>query len=205
MEETIEIIVAEDSHLWRKTIIQELEHYQIKAIGEAETGKELLSQLKNKTPHIVILDLEMPEMDGNEAFSIMKEKYPDIKVIILSQHDDISLMENYVQRGASGFLSKQAISGDLRILADGIKSVFHNRQFNFSNASGHEILYTWRETEIIPLLCQGKTSKQIAEELGIAEKTVEGYRKRIYKKTKTKNALEFIRYGIKKGLEFLGR
>jgi two-component system nitrate/nitrite response regulator NarL len=205
MEELIEIVVAEDSHLWRKTIIKELEQYHIKTVGEAETGKELLIKLQQQLPHVVILDLEMPEMDGNEAFNLMKEKYPTLKVIILSQHDDISLMENYVQRGAAGFLSKQAISGDLKLLADGIRAVFHNRPFNFSNSSGHEILYTRRETQIIPLLCHGKTSKQIAEELGLAEKTVEGYRKKIYKKTKTKNALEFIRYGIKKGLEFLGK
>jgi DNA-binding NarL/FixJ family response regulator len=206
MEDRINIIFAEDNERFRKSIISELESYNIFTVSEAADGKELILQMTKHTSDVILLDLEMPVMDGNKAYSIIHNRFPSSKVFVLSQHDEDGMMENYIERGVKGYLPKQFVSSDVSVLARGIRAVYKGESFYYTfDSSNKKSKYTKREAEIIPLICNGKTTREISNELGLAEKTVEGHRNRLYKKTSSRNTAEFLKYCFKKGLEFLGK
>lgn len=205
MTKKITIIIADDSQIWRNVLARELATFGIEIIGEAPDGVVLLSLIKEKKPQIVILDLEMPEMDGNMAFNNMRDKFPSIKIVILSQYEDLSLMENYRKRGASAFFSKSYVAGNLTKFASNLHQICRNKRF-FPTllSSSAPILYTEREAKMIPLICQGKTSKEIGDLMQLSEKSVERIRQILFAKTESKNVVEFVRKSIKNGFEYLG-
>lgn len=205
MTDTPKIIIAEDHGLFRSTIAKELKKLGISVMAEVENGRQLLDALEMLQPDIVLLDLEMPEMDGNEAFNAIKEKFPDLKTMVLSQYSDNGLMENYKARGANGFLSKTFISNNVEILAREIRVVINSgTSFYLAEPETKKLKFSRREVEIIPLICRGETAKEIANRLGISEKAINKHRKELYKKTSTRNSAEFIYYALKRGLDFLG-
>jgi two-component system, NarL family, response regulator DegU len=201
----VTVLYVDDQPRYRKSILQELQEYNIIPIGEASNGIECLSLLKKITPHVILLDLEMPVMDGNKTFDRIKELYPEMKIIILSQHDDTGVMENYISRDAHGFLPKRFIEINVNILADGIRAVNSGERFFYSYDPASAIKYTKKEIEAIPHLLESKTSKEIAVELGMEEKKVNKIRGQLLKKTNTRNATAFITYSIQKGLKYLGK
>lgn len=205
MEERIEIILVDDQERYRKAILEDLKDYNIFATSEASNGFECLEQLKNITPDVVVLDIKMPGMDGGETFNHIKEIFPSTKVLVLSLYDDNGIMENYIHRGVQGYLPKSFISSDVSVLAKGIRAIKNNETFYYSFDPSNPLKYTKRETQIIPLLYECKTSREIGEIVGIDEKQVNKLRRKLHKKTKTKNANEFIRYCVEKGLKFLGK
>jgi DNA-binding NarL/FixJ family response regulator len=205
MQEKIDIIIAEDHERFRKSILQELEAHSIFPLAEASNGLELIEHLESITPDVILLDLEMPEMDGNTAFKNITEKYPGIKIIILSQHDEQGMIENYVQRGAKGYLPKQFVASNVNILAEGIRTVHGNGTFYYAYDPSARFKYSRREIEIIPLLYDCKTSKEIGSKLGLPEKRINKVRDRLYKKTNSRNSTEFVKYCVQKGLKFLGK
>jgi DNA-binding NarL/FixJ family response regulator len=205
MADPPKIIIAEDHDLFRSTVVKELKRLGIHVMAEASNGRHLLELLETLHPDIVLLDLEMPEMDGNKAFSVIKEKFPKLKVIVLSQYTDNGLMENYRARGADGFLAKNFISSNIDILAREIRVVKSaGKSFYLVDPETKRLKFSKREVEIIPLICKGETSKEIANRLGIGEKAINKHRKELYKKTNTRNSAEFIYYALKRGLDFLG-
>jgi DNA-binding NarL/FixJ family response regulator len=205
MTDSPKIIIAEDHDLFRSTVVKELKRLGIDVLAEVSNGRHLLELLETLQPDIVLLDLEMPEMDGNMAFSAIKEKFPRLKIIVLSQYTDNGLMENYRARGADGFLAKNFVSGDIDILAREIRVVKNEgKSFYLADPEAKRLKFSKREVEIIPLLCKGETSKEIANRLGIGEKAINKHRKELYKKTNTRNSAEFIYYALKRGLDFLG-
>jgi DNA-binding NarL/FixJ family response regulator len=206
MCDSIKIIIAEDHYWFRKAIVDELIEHGILPIGEAENGIELLRHLETKSPDVILLDLEMPEMDGNKTLATLSQKFPDVKVIILSQHDEEGLIDNYIKRGVKGYLPKRFVSSNIKILAEGIKDVYNCGHFYYAyDPSNSKIKYSRREIEIIPLLYACKTSKEIGAEVGIPEKRINKVRDKLYKKTKSRNSTEFLKYCIEKGLRFLGK
>lgn len=205
MPERIEIILVDDQERFRKAILAELADYNISAISQANNGNECLEQLSNSNPDVVVLDLEMPQMDGSKTFDHIKEKFPNTKVLILSQHDDPGIMDNYIHRGVNGYLPKSFVSSDVEVLAKGIKAVKNNETFYYSFDPSNPLKYTKRETQIIPLLYECKTSKEIGQIIGIEEKQVNKLRHQLHKKTNSRNATEFIKYCVERGLKFLGK
>lgn len=205
MTDTPKIIIAEDHNLFRTAIARELKKLGILVMAEVANGRQLLDVLEIMQPDIVLLDLEMPEMDGSEAFNAIKEKFPALRVLVLSQYTDNGLMENYKARGAEGFLSKNFVSNNVDILAREIR-VVHNSGTSFyvSEPEIKKVKFSRREVQIIPMICKGETAKEIAGHLGISEKAINKHRKELYKKTCTRNAAEFIYYALKRGLDFLG-
>lgn len=200
MDYRIRVIHTDDKKLTREGTAGMLKTEGIDVIGEATNGKELLDLLKIITPDVVLLDLEMPVMDGNQALREIKLKYPSIKVIILTSYTEECLMEDFKAKGANAFLTKDS---DIKTLANIIKKVHYTEGYNNFPMSFNS-LFTLREIEIIPYLLQGKTSRQIAKLLNISTRTVESARARVYEKTDCKNASEFAAYCSKAGLEYLG-
>ncbi len=203
MRERIEIIITDDHQSYRQGLVSILKEENIFTIGQAENGIELLHllEVENLKPAVILLDLEMPKMNGNMTLEKLKEKFPGYKVIILSSFGEGSLQNDFKTKGASSYLKKNT---DVKVIAETIKRTHY--LVDYSNIS-HKIksLFTEKEVQVIPLLLAGKTSKQIADILGLAEKTVEQYRNRLYEKTGTSNGLEFSSYCTSEGLAFLGR
>ena len=205
MKKKIKVLYVDDQARYRRSLIQDMTEFGIIAVGEASNGIECLEELKSILPDIVVLDLEMPKMHGSETFNQIKLLYPELDVIILSQHDDTGLMENYIYRGAKGYLPKRFIDSDVRILAEGIKAIKNGQTFFYSFDPDNAIRYTKKEVEVITHIMECKTSKEIADKLGMNTKKVDKLITQLHKKTKTRNAPEFIKYGIHKGLSYLDK
>ncbi len=205
MSEKVDIIIAEDHPLYRSTIIKELKCFNINCIGEAANGKELFNFLDPSKSSIVLLDLEMPEMDGKQALLKIKAEYPLVKVLIVSQYDDLNIIQHFQELGADGYLPKNYISDDLKVLADAICDLSSNKKhFVYFSSDKKYIKYTKRERELIPLICDGKTSKEMASSLGLGEKAIEKHRTNLLEKTGSKTVATFIKFSIRRGLDFLG-
>jgi len=180
---------------------------------EANHGKELLENLKTEKPDIILLDIEMPEMDGIEATIIVKKKYPEIKIIMLSIHDEIGLVYSLLRKGANGYLTKnaepeQVIAAITTVFDKGhyldekaIKALTHT----FSDSTDYKTAFSTptlskREIEVIQLICGQFTIKEIADRLSISPRTVDTYRENIFTKTNSKNIAGVVMYAIKNNL-----
>ncbi|MFO0355664.1 MAG: response regulator [Sphingobacteriaceae bacterium] len=213
MKAKIKIMVAEDHELVRKgfiSLIQELKNAEV--IDEAANGKELLNKLKIKIPDLILMDYRMPIMDGREAMQIVKAKYPEVKVIMMSVHDDNDLILDLVAKGANSFISKAATSENLynsiirtyneghffdskisQLLVNGIIS-----QRGSSDKIKKETLSD-REVTVLREICNGSTNKAISERLYISSSTVNFHKMNIYKKTNCNKVVDLVRYAYKNG------
>src|SRR5882757_3636233 len=107
LPKVIKVAVVDDQQLFRSGVVSLLKDYEeLKVIIEASNGRELMEQLKRQSPHVVLLDIEMPEMNGLEAAQLLKDKYPQIKVIILTMHNEEEFIFDLITKGAHGFLPK---------------------------------------------------------------------------------------------------
>lgn len=214
MQKKIRLIVAEDQELMRKSLIALLSDFsEFQVIGEAPNGRELVRLLKVNRPDIVLLDVEMPVMNGYETIEIMSLRFPEVKVIVLSMHSDDGTIVDFMTRGARAYLPKGC---DVELLVDSIKTV-HNNGYHFNdkvsramlhtnlrqrvvNPMAGELALTNRELEIVRELCDGKTNKEIASALKVTARTVDFHRSNIYAKTKSRNLAELVKYAIRHGV-----
>jgi DNA-binding NarL/FixJ family response regulator len=214
LKNAINIAVVDNHVLFRKGIISLVrECKDISILFEANNGKELLEKLKTEKPDIILLDIEMPEMDGIEATTIIKKKYPDLKIIMLTMHDDCSLIHDLLQRGANGYLTKDAVPEQV---IEALYTVFEKGYYLDEKAlkaltqrMGDDTNYkstfstptlSKREIEVVRLICDQYTIKEIAGKLNISPRTVDTYRENIYSKTCSKNIAGVVMYAIKNNL-----
>lgn len=213
-EKTIKIVIADDHRLIRKGVKALLENQpKYKVVAEAANGKELLEILATLTPDIVLLDVEMPVMNGRQALGAICKSFPGTRVIMLSLHNEKTLMAEFISAGARAYVSK-AVSEET--LATAILHV-HRSGYYFDqdlsmamlrelqqekaiNPVLEELALSKREIEILKELCHGKTNKQIADSCNITMTTVNFHRVNIYRKTKSHNITDLIRYGIRNGV-----
>ncbi|MCD6068655.1 MAG: two component transcriptional regulator, LuxR family [Bacteroidetes bacterium] len=211
MKKLIHVGIAEDHVLVRQGIVNLLKEYEdINVLFDVGNGAELLDELKKSKPEIVLLDIEMPVMNGKEALLKIREKFPKVKVIIISSHFEDSYVIEFVTSGAAGFLPKNV---DIDKVVDAIYTV-HEQGFYFdnkvsimlaqnlidrskANPAFVEAELSAREKEIVEMLCRDKTTREIADQLCLSTRTVEGYRKSIMEKTGVKNTLGLISYAVK--------
>lgn len=212
----INIVVCDDHRLFRKGMSALLSDFDVIAeINEAGNGIELLQLLENieTKPDLVLLDINMPEMDGAEATKQLKKFYPDIRIIVLSMEDDTHMVSFLVNEGINGYLLKNADPDELE---HAIKMVMKNDFYFSSSLSGavlnslsarnnafrviDELAFSTRELDILNLICNELTAAEIAEELSISARTVEGYKRKLLDKSKTKNMAGLVIFAIKNNL-----
>ena len=211
MKRPIHIGMAEDHLLFRQGVIALLKEYEeINILFDVGNGKELLDILKTSKPDIVLLDIEMPIMNGKEALAKIQEKYPNVKVIMISMHYDDAYITEYIINGAVGFLPKNC---DIEKIVDAIYAVYEQGYYfdskiskslvvklmksNKVNPTITELMLSEREIEVLKLTCLEKTNQEMSEVLFISKRTVEGHRKSILKKTNAKNVVGLVMYAIK--------
>jgi len=216
-KKSIRIFLADDHLLVRegiKSIIIKSEDYVV--IGEASDGRNALESIDRLKPDVAILDIAMPLMTGIEVARQLKKYSPDIKVIILSQYDDDEYIKELLLIGIDGYILKENASDDLiKAVEEVVKgNKYLSPQvttkvvigFNPDHSGDRKDVVTRfeqltkRETEILKLIAEGKTNREIASLLFISEHTVKAHRTNIMTKMGMKNLTEVIRYAIKKGL-----
>jgi two-component system, NarL family, nitrate/nitrite response regulator NarL len=202
MAEKIRILYAEDKPLYRKMIVEELSVFNVECIGEANNGLELLELLRAHTVDLVLLDLEMPMMDGNTTMKEIMVRFPETKILVISLHLEHELINDYLNRGAKGYIGKDTICGDIFKLKEAIQRI-HNGEVYIDNSTLTPRIFTARQVEIIPLICDELTNKEIASRLGINERTVERQRNKIYKRSNSSGSTSFLKYAFKRGLDLL--
>ncbi|KYG75563.1 MULTISPECIES: response regulator [Roseivirga] len=176
--------------------------------GGALNGNQVIEAVETKTIDLVLMDINMPEMDGLECTTYLNKHYPQIRVIALSMHDNPRLAKRMIKNGAFGFLLKN--SNKEKIL-EAIRDVMQGRNYfdpllmqNFldfdnqksSSSFAKKDLLTKRELEIIQLICDEKTTGEIAEELSISVHTVESHRSNILLKLELKNSVGLVKWAI---------
>jgi DNA-binding NarL/FixJ family response regulator len=214
MNKRINIAVVDDHAMFREGIVGLLKEFpEIRITFQASSGKDLLDQLKKHEPEIILLDIEMPEMDGIDATIEVRKKYPHIKIIILTMHTEEELIYDLLKKGANGFLPKDK---SVENLVDAIynvleKNYYFNEQITKAMALGingennkqlamQKAALSDREIEIIRLLCREYSNKEIAKAVFLSERTVEKHKENIYIKTQSKSAYGIILFALKHGL-----
>jgi len=215
MSKRIKLVIVDDHEVVRKSFISLLkEDPNILIVGEAENGKHLLELLKQGCePDIILLDLEMPVMSGDKVLPILMQRFEGIGVIILSQHYSESLVSEFLSKGVRGYLAKNCKVEDLFDAIYDVKNDGH--YFNKKTAAAmltglkkEKALFTVydkasmsdREIEILKLLCDGKTNKEMGKSVSLTPRTIDFHRQNIYKKTKCKTTAELVKYAIKNGI-----
>lgn len=208
LPKVIKVGLVDDQQLFRAGIKSLLKDFDtIQVVLEASNGRDLFEQLKRQKPHVILLDIEMPEMNGVETTMQMKEKYPDVKVIILTMHNEEEFIFDLMTKGAHGFLPKDKSVEEVidAIYAVVEKGKYYNEEVMDIMVKGSRGLVkglqmsslTDKEIEIIKMICKQKTNKEIGEIMGLSIRTIENYRTNILLKTNTKNVAGLVMYALK--------
>ena len=202
----IRVLIVDDHAILRDGIRSLLERQEgISVVGEASNGREGLSRVVELQPDIVLMDIAMPIMDGLEATRQIKASYPDIKILILTQHDSQEFVGPLLQAGASGYVLKR--SGGREVVT-AIRQVCEQGAFlqpdvarqvvNYAQSSGKDSQdiphLTEREQQVLKLTVAGKSNKEIANILVISPKTVSVHRSNIMAKLGVRSSVELVRY-----------
>lgn len=213
----IQVAIAEDHTVFRELLSESLQKKKdIEVIFGAANGSDLISQIKNQTPDVVLLDLHMPVMDGTAALEIIRSQFPQVKVVILSlQYSDVHVRK-FMKLGARGYLCKDV---EFEKVVQAIRDVSEMGYYFYDKVSPDLIAelvedktiapetvgsppeeLTTREVEIIQQLFEQNTNQEIAENLNISVRTVHNHRINITRKTDSKNVVGVMLYAIKHGL-----
>ncbi len=209
----INVIILDDHRLVTDCINVLLEGLkEIEVIGVAQSGMKTLKLLKKKIPHVLLLDISMPGMTGIEVTKIVKNNYPDIKVLILSMHSDYDNISDSIDAGADGYIPKDITAEEL---IDAILTVNDGKNY-FHTSISNEIIknyatkrkkvstllpqLTKRELEVLELFAEGYKNNEIAKKLFLSVRTIETHKNHILKKTKMKNSVELIKFAIKNNI-----
>lgn len=206
----IKIALTDDHNLFRKSLKFLIDHFDnMEVVLEAENGLQLLRKIGKLKVDVVLLDLQMPVMDGFETGMYLREFYPDVKIVVLTLLNDKDSIQKIMHLGADGYLTKKI---DPHILKKALESIFVNGfyldrdvAYVLANLTEDELVkdFTLREVQIIRLSAQELSAKEIAIELGISIRTVEAFRGNLICKTNSKNFVGVILYALKhKIIEF---
>lgn len=215
MKDIIKIAIADDEVLFRQGISFILnKEVNFDIVLQAEDGADLLSQLQNceVLPDIILMDLKMPNLNGVEATKVIKKEYPSIKIIAITSYYSKPFISNMIATGAVAYLAKNTPPKEVITTVNAVadKGFYYNDnvmqviQENMLNPdakvtrSYFDLDYlTKRETEVLKLICAQKTTNEIAEELFISPRTVEGHRNNLLLKTESKNVAGLVVFAVK--------
>lgn len=214
---TIRVLLADDHKIVRDGLRTLLEkHADIAVLGEAEDGREALQMTRKLSPDIVVMDIAMPELNGIEATRQILSEYPGVKVVALSMHSDKRFVSEMLKAGASAYLLKDCAFEELITairtvikskiyLSPGIAGVVledYIRKNSKKDSSVFSVLSD-REREVLQLMAEGKTTKEVAAHLNVSIKTVETHRTNIMTKLDIHSIAELTKYAIREGLTSL--
>ena len=196
----VTVLLADDHRIVLEGIKAVLNSYpEIEVVGAVENGEEVIDFLKKQAADVVVLDINMPKMDGLTCARRLKSVYPKIKIIILTMYAQKTFVSEIIKLGIDGCLLKSNTGGELgdAILRVNAGKAYYDRIQNFNTSTeSSEVKISDREIEIIKLLAQGLTSIEIAEKLFIAEHTVKTHRKNILRKINAHSTNELIKFAL---------
>lgn len=209
MNETpsIRVLIADDHLLvvdGLKSCLETIDHIEI--VGIAKTGTEALEQAKRLSPDVILMDINMPELNGLDATELLKERSPEVKVLILSMHDNPHYISSAMQNGARGFVLKDV---PFQEVVTAIEAVHQGGTYFSSGVTeillSHKIdpddsPLSTREQTVLLLLAEGNTNKHVARQLDISTRTVETHRRNIKQKLDISSTAGLTRYAIENGL-----
>lgn len=213
----IRVLLADDHPLIRSgiaTLLQSSKDIQI--VGEAADGEEAIKRTGELRPDVVVIDLSMPKLSGIEATKILKRKFPEINVLVLTMHENEEYVFQILKSGASGYVLKSAGKEELsaairaaskgekffsprisQLMAEGYVRRVDKRN---SGAESQDVPLTRREREVLSLVVKGLTNQQIADQLYISPRTVDTHRTNIMQKLEIHDLANLVRYAIEHGL-----
>lgn len=208
------IILADDHEIFLDSLVLLLStSNNLKVVSTVKTGKDLVKKVIESPPDLCIVDMDMPEMNGLEASETLLKLFPELKIMILTMHNEKSLVKKMVSIGIKGYLTKTCDKDEFMFAVNQLlkfKTYFSDivveslsKEINIvHDASGISkvALLSEREKEIIGLLCRGMNNRQISETLFLSVKTVDNHRTNIMHKLEVHNIVELIRFSLKHGL-----
>jgi DNA-binding NarL/FixJ family response regulator len=208
----IKVLIVDDHAVMRDGIRALLSlQDDIKIVGEASEGNEAIEKSRTVCPDVIVMDIAMAGMDGLEATRRITKQNPKIKVLILTQYDNKEFILTAIKAGSAGYVPKRALGSEL---ISAIRAVYHGESFLYPSAAAALIedyrqqaqtidpfdQLTPREREILKLVAEGNTSREIASALFLSLKTVLGHRAKIMEKLDIHNRTDLIKYAMRKGL-----
>ncbi|HQI39630.1 MAG: hypothetical protein B6D44_15860 [Ignavibacteriales bacterium UTCHB2] len=211
--QTIKILVADDHTLFRQGIIKLLEeHKEYEVIAEAENGKDLIEKYFNHCPDIILTDIAMPELTGIQAVEEILKRDRNSKALFLSMYDTEEYVYQVLKSGGMGLVNKNILDEELIYaiskICNGEKYfgknwteanlslLFQNFEEKFSEETKHSIDLNFREEQILQMIIDGYTSKEIADKMFLSKKTIDYYRSNLLRKFDIKTQIELVKCGI---------
>jgi two-component system, NarL family, response regulator NreC len=210
---TIRILIADDHGILRaglRSLIESEPGFEV--VGEASRGDEAIHLAAEKHPDLILMDLSMPEMGGMEATLRIKERHPEIKVLVLSVHEDRGIFQEVLQAGASGYILKRALKSELfnaiRAVAGGgvylhstmLQALVTEEKEEQTHHSREIDTLTEREIDVLRLLARGYTNAQIAHELNISIRTVQFHRANLTEKLQVHSRVDLVQFAMDNNL-----
>jgi len=208
----ISVLIVDDHGIVREGLQRVLEATEdIRVCGEASDGREAIEVAEKCKPDVVILDITMPRLGGLETLNRLREQHPKLKAILLSVHGDSPFVQTAISLGADGYLLKNSHPDEI---VNAVHAVMRGGSY-FSPAVAREIVdqlrtptgdeggfakLSSREREILHLIAEGYSAKEVAKDLDISTKTVEAHRTSLMRKLNVRKATELVRYALKHGL-----
>jgi two-component system response regulator NreC len=212
----IKIAIADDQLIFRQGLVNLVSGFdRVKVLFSAENGRELLEKLPANRPDLVLLDFRMPELNGLDTAKIIRDKFADIRVLILSMYDDQEFVEKAIENGAHGYLSKddepdeiaKAIYSTMETgyyLNDRTSKMLIGKMINLGLVKpvfkAPQVEFTKMEVEILELICQEWTTQEIAEKFHRSTRTIESSRTLMMQKVGARNVVGLVMYGLKNKL-----
>ncbi|PWK79909.1 LuxR family two component transcriptional regulator [Mucilaginibacter oryzae] len=211
----IKIAIADDYTIFRDGLKVGLAiDDNLEVILEAGDGEDLVKGLETHKPDVIIMDLKMPVMDGMEATKLIKKKYPEIKIVVVTMYDDEKFVIHLMEIGASGYLLKNADADEIR---KAVYSVYETGYY-FNNVVSNALLkklvikgnikpsfkegveLTEREQDVLKLICAEKTAVEMGQQLFLSPRSVEGIRQRLIDKVGVRNTAGLVMFAVKNGI-----
>jgi DNA-binding NarL/FixJ family response regulator len=213
----LQIMIVEDQHIFRKGLIMLLKEISgVSIFGEASNGEEFLKMIEKQRPDIVLMDIQMPVMNGIEATKQALDLYPSLKIVAISMFGDEEYLVSMIEAGVKGFLLKtveeyelhkaiELVADNKNYFSDELLPVLTNSLVNRKNKPENAELelkeeLTKREIEILSLICKGYTIKEIADQLFISQRTVDGHKANLFRKTGVDSSVKLVTFAIKNNL-----
>ena len=205
----LRVLLADDHVIFRQGIRTLLERYGFEIVAEADDGREAIRLAQEVTPDVAILDLAMPQLSGSEAAQEIAQVSPKTRAILLTMYSEEPYVAKALQVGITGYVLKTQSSADLLqairdvmaggiYLSPGISQAIVNAYLSRHELSSHPL--TVREREVLRLVAEGKTTREVGQALGISTKTAESHRMRIMAKLDIHETAGLVRYAIRQGL-----